>query len=226
MATQLKIAAQYAMDSFLKSYRVTTDFFDITDFTFHCAAAAAAVYQALYDKEYARMRSDGQKDEVVAFSNDFLSTQILDVKSEGGEVFAKLKENVFSFAYDQSNVGVQNVFCFTPAPQYELERGDIDELWQYQHLPVANKIFWALDGDRILLIKKGVVNVSKIRVLYVPEISANNPEVLLPDGIVKAVMEAAVESIRTMGGERVIKKTTDLNENASPQTETNKNAVV
>jgi hypothetical protein len=226
MATKLNIAAQYAMDSFLTTYRVTTDFFDIDDFIFHCSAAAAAIYQSLYEREYAKQRQDGEKDSVVAFSNDFLSSQILDVKKEGGEVFAKLKEPVFSFAYDQSNTGFQNVFCVLPKPAYELERSDVDELWQLEYLPKTNRIFWAVDGDKILLISKGQCNVQSIKLLYVPQINANNPENLLPDGIVKAVIESAVLSIKELGKDKVVKKTTDMNENKVVQSEANKNAIV
>lgn len=221
MATKLNIVAQYAEDSFLQTYRVTTDFFIIEDWIFHCAAAAAAFYQAMYEKVYAQQRADGQKDEVVAFSNDFLSSQILDVQNKDGELFAKLKENVFSFAYDQSNVGVQNVFCVKPGPPYELERSDVDENWWLKYLPKTNRIFWALDGDRIVLNKKGDCNVQQIRVLYVPEINTNNPETLLPDGLVKPVIDAAVMSMMEKGQGKVVKKKNDGQENKILQNEAN-----
>jgi hypothetical protein len=224
MATKLNIAAQYAMDSFLKTYRVTTDFVDLQDFIFHAAASAAAIYQALYEREYAKQRADGEKDSVVAFSNDFLSSQVLKVENKDGEVFATLKEGIFSFAYDQSQVGCQNVFCFTPKPQYEIERSDVDELWQLQYLPFTNRNFWALDGERILIIQKGICNIKEIKVLYVPQVNADNPETLLPDGIVKAVIDSTVNTIRELGQGKIVKKTNDLNENAVPATEINQPA--
>lgn len=221
MATKLNIVAQFAQDAFLQSYRVTTDFFDLDDFIFHCAAAAAAFYQQLYEKEYARMRQDGQKDEVVAFSNDFLSTQVVPVGNKDGRLVAKLTEDVFSFAYDQSNVGVQNVFCVDPAPSYELERSDIDEFWQLEYLPITNKIFWALDGSEIELKKRGNCNVKKIKVWYVPQINSDNPETLLPDGLVKPVIDATVTTMMELGKGKVVKKTLDQNENKLVQTEAN-----
>lgn len=212
------------MDQFLQTYRVTTDFFDIDDFVFHCAAAAAAFYQQLYEKEYARMRQDGQSQEVVSFSNDFLSSQICDVKFEDGKRVAKLKEDVFSFAYDQSNVGVQNVFCFNPKPEYELERSDVDELWQLKYLPITSRIFWALNGSDIEIVKKGECNVQQIKVLYVPEINSNNPEALLPDGLVSPVIASVVGTMRDLGQGKIVKKTMDQNDNKSVETEINKSA--
>lgn len=224
LATPLKIVAQYAMDLYLQTYRVSTDFVENSDFEFHCAAAAASFYQQLYEKEYARMRQDGQKEEVISFSNDFLSSQVCDVKFEHGKRFATLKEDVFSFAYDQSNVGVQNVFCFNPKPEYELERSDVDELWQLKYLPITSRIFWALNGSEIEIIKKGDCNVQQIKVLYVPEINSNNPEALLPDGIVKPVIDSVVATMRDLGQGKVVKKTMDLNDNKSVETEINKTA--
>lgn len=224
MATPLEIVASHTQDAYLQTYRTTTDFFDIDDYIFHCAAAAATFYQQLYDKEYARMRADGQKDQVVAFANDFLSTQILKVEKKDGETFAMLTDQVFSFAYDQSNTGLQNVFCFVPRPVYELERSDIDELWQLQYLPKTNKIFWALDGDRILLVNKGGCNVKEIKVLYVPQVNADNPKTLLPDSIVKPVIDATVLSMKEYADKNVIKKTLDNQQNKTLQTEANLSA--
>ena len=221
MASKLNIVAQYAQDAFLQTYRVTTDFFDINDFIFHCAAAGAAFYQQLYEKEYARMRQDGQSGEVVAFSNDFLSTQIVSVKNTEGRWIAKLTEDVFSFAYDQSNVGVQNVFCVVPGPQYELERSDIDEFWQLKYLPITDRIFWALDGKEIELKIKGECRVKEIKVWYVPQINSDNSEMLLPDGLVKPIIDSVVGTMMQLGQGKIIKKTMDGNENKLPQTEAN-----
>lgn len=221
MATKLNIVAQYAMDSFLQTYRVTTDFFVLEDFIFHSAAAAATVYQQQYERKYNELKADGQKDEVVAFSNDFLSTQILPVEKKDGEIYAKLKEQVFSFTYDQSQTGVQNVFCNKPTPAYELERSDVDELWQLDYLPKTNKIFWLLDGDRIVLKKKGVCNVQELKVLFVPQINSDNPEVLLPDAIVAPVIDIVVKGMMERGQGKIVKKKMDGNENKAFQTEAN-----
>lgn len=223
MATPLNIVGQYSQDGFEQNYRNSASFFTLDDFIFQAAASVAAFYQQLYEKEYARMRWDGQKDEVVAFSNDFLSTQTLKVQNKYGETFAILKEQIFSFAFDASNVGLQNVFCSKPAPQYELERSDVDELWQLKYLAATNTIFYALDGERILLIKKGLCNVEEVKVLYVPAINSNNPTVLLPDAIVKPVIDATVQTMREQA-QKIIKKTNDLNPNVVQATEINQDA--
>jgi|GEM_PF-3280674 len=221
MAVPLEIVAQQTEDLVLQNYRVPTDFFTLDDYIFNCAATAAKLYQTLYEKEYARMRAAGEDDEVVAFSNDFLSDQFLEVKSSDDGYIAKLKEQVFSFAYDQSNVGIQNVFCSLPKPSFELERGDIDEFWQYDFLPKTNKIFWAIDGGVIRLKPQGICNVKEIRVIYVPEINAKNPKTELPDGIVSDVITGTANMMRSLNQNWVQKTVLDENPNKIVAGETN-----
>src|SRR5215469_14809994 len=102
MATPLNIVAQSCEDAFLQNYRVPTDFFNIEDWIFYTAASVSKFYQTLYEKEYQRMRSEGL-DEIVSFSNDFLSSQVLKVLPKEEGLIAELKAPVFSFVYDRNN---------------------------------------------------------------------------------------------------------------------------
>lgn len=223
MATPLKIVAQSAEDAFLQNYRVPTDFFNIEDWIFYTAASITKFYQTMYEKEYQRMRVEGTTDEVVSFSNDFLSSQVLKVSTKDGETFAELQEPVFSFVYDQSNSGIQNVFVVEPRPSYELERGNISEFWQYETLPVTSKIFWALDGKKIILKTKGGCNVGQIRVVYVPAMDNNNPnpDAEVPDGIIADVISLTVGTMKQLGQGNVEKQTLDQNANKAFETEAN-----
>ena len=220
MATPLNIVAQSCEDAFLQNYRVPTDFFNIEDWIFYTAASVSKFYQTLYEKEYQRMRSEGL-DEIVSFSNDFLSSQVLKVLPKEEGLIAELKAPVFSFVYDRNNSGIQNIFVVDPKPSYELERGNIDEFWQYNLLPVTNKIFWALDGNKIILKNRGQCNVGQIRVIYVPAISSDRPDDEVPDGIIGDVINLTVGTMKQLAQGNVEKQTLDQNANKAFETEAN-----
>lgn len=213
-----------AMDSYYGDYKPSSAFFDLPDFIRYAATSATDFYNKLYQQQYAQMRADGKKDEVIAFSNDFLLDQILRVEFKDGEYFSTLEKPVMSFVYDESNVGVQNVFPLQPRG-YELERSDIDELWQFQYWPVSNRISWALDGKRILYVNRGKCNLEKVKVIYVPSITGDDPEVELPDGIVYSVISQTVGTMRGLLQNNVLKKASDYNENKTIQSEIDKNLI-
>lgn len=225
MAAKLNIVSQYAMDLYYQNYKTPTDFFSLEDFQFHIGAAATSFYDQLYRLEYARMKSEGETGEVVSFSNDFLSSQILKVQKDENEYFSNLIFDVLSFTYDQSNVGIQNVFVTIPRPSYELERSDIDEFWQFAYLPQTNRIFWALDGERIRYRTVGKCNIQEVRVVYVPSIDGTDGEVEMPDGIVDNVINSCLQKMRAMAG-RPVKMSLDGNMNETIQTEMNPKAIV
>lgn len=222
MAIKLKYVAQACLDDYYQNYKTPTDFFDLNDFIYRCGAAATDFYNKLYREQYALMRADGETGEAVSFSDDFLATQELKVETKDGEVFAKLEKQVMSFVYDQSNVGISNVFRLKPSPVEEIERSDIDEFWQLKYLPTTCRIFWALDGEKVRLFNNTKNNVKEIRVLYVPSINGTDGDVELPDGIVQPVTMAVMTNMRNYAG-KPIKTSLDNNPNTTLQSEANPN---
>lgn len=222
MAIKLKYVAQACLDDYYQNYKTPTDFFSLEDFIYRCGAAATDFYNKLYREQYAIMRADGETGEAVGFSDNFLSTQEAAVETKDGESFAKLEKEVMSFVYDQSNVGISNVFRIAPSPVEEIERSDLDEFWQLKYLPTTCRVFWALDGNVLRIYNKTKNNVSKIRVIYVPSINGQDGEVELPDGIVAPVSQAVINYMRN-NANKTVKESLDGNPNTTPQTEMNPN---
>jgi len=168
MAQPLPIVAQYAMDQFYQNYRSGTDFFTLPDFKFNCMATIAAAFKAEFDLKYNELRQERQ-DEIVSFSHDWLSEQILDVEFKSHETFAELKQHPMSFPFDKQDTGIQEVFSVQPVGTI-LERSNITEEWQNRYLPATNRIFWWVDRKKIKFFNKGGCVVNQVRVLYVPTV--------------------------------------------------------
>lgn len=214
MAQSLPIVAQYAQDQYYQNYRSNTDFFELKDFIFHCGATIADTYRQGFDIKYQEIRQDKQ-DEVVSFSHDWLSEQFLPVVRKKNEIYAVLGEMPMSFPFDQQDSGIQEVFSQEPFGT-TLERSNITEIWQQKYYPATSHVFWWVDQNKIRFYNKGICNVERIRVLYVPTISAN---MQVPDGVIEIAVINTVVKMKEIAKGIVIKKSLDQNDNKILQTE-------
>jgi hypothetical protein len=214
MAQKIAIVAQYAMDQYYQNYRGNTDFFELSDFVFHCGAAIAEAYLQQYEMRRQEMRQEA-KEEIVSFSHDWLSEQILKVEKQQRETVAVLKQMPLSFPYDKQDTGIQDVFCLDP-PGTDLERSNITEVWQQAYYPFTNRIFWWVDQGKIKFYNKGICNVNQIRVLYVPTIS---DDMLVPDGVIELAVVNTIAKLKQLAQGVVIKKSLDQNDNKTIETE-------
>lgn len=218
MAVPLSIVSQYAMDLYYQNYKSNSDFFVLSDFIFHCGNTVTDFYLQQYQLQYAEIRQE-KKDQVVAFSADFLGEQILKIKKEGGETFAIIEKPVMSFPFDKQNIGIQEIFVTKPSGCVDLERQTINAIWDLKYQPVNNRVFWWVDRDRIKFYTKGIYNVQEVRILYVP--AANNEDAEVPDGIVKYVIDTTVLTMKQISQGVVVKKSVDGNQNKIIETEVN-----
>jgi hypothetical protein len=218
MGQPVNLVAQYSMDAYYQQYRAASEFFDLEDFVFHIGATVADAFQQEYRTQYAELKQE-KSDSVVAFDPSWLNEQILNVENKDGELVAILTNPVLNFAYDQSTVGIQNVFSVKPNPGVELERSTVNETWQYKYLPKTDRIFFRPERDKIKFFKNGNGNVNKIRVLYVPAIGENME---IPDGLVDYSIKTTVIKIRSLGDKNIVKKSLDGNQNKLIETEADK----
>lgn len=214
MAVSIQIVAQYAQDQFYQNYRGGTDFFELKDFVFHCGTTIGALYQQGYSEKYAELRQEGGE-EVVSFSHDWLAEQVLLVQKEKKETFVKLGQRAMSFPFDKSDIGYQELFSLDPFGT-DLERSSITEIWQQKYYPATSRIFWWPDRDKIRFFNNGECNINQVRLLYVPEISA---EMDIPDALVQPAVMGTVERMKQIEKGVVVKKSLDQNDNKILQTE-------
>ncbi len=218
MPRQLKYVAQDAMDLFYATYKTDIEFFDIEDFITHTGHTVADIYQKYYELQYKTLRQDGRQ-EVVTFDNSVLSEQILDVKDESGILSAKLSQPIMSFIYDQSTVGIQDVFIIEPSPMVQVERNTVSSIWHLNYLPPMNKIWFYLTMDKLNFINKGTCNIKKVRVFYVP---AMYDLALIPDGIINQAIELTVGKMIKLTDKKVFKESLNQNNNKILESEIDK----
>lgn len=224
MAQRLDVVAQYAMDIFYTNYREDSGFFTIDDFIFHCAKEAADYLRQEFQQKYQELRQD-KEDEVIDFSDDWLSNDTLKVERKDGALFATLAHPIFSLPYDSQNTGLQDITILKPIGScVQLERTTSGAAWRLKYLPVTNdRIFWYLqNANQIIFYNPGPNNIQEINVEYVPSMGALSN---IPDAITDFVMTNAVMKMNQLMQGKVVKKTLDNNQNKIIQSEINKEAV-
>ncbi len=222
MAKRLSIIGQEAMDNYYTNYKSDTNFFTIDDFIRYAGNTAASIYRQYYEKQYGDTRQE-KKEEVVAFDTGMLSEQVLEVENKNGNLFAKLKEPIMSFLYDQQSVGIQNVFIETPVNGGQIERTTLSQLYALRYFPVSNRVFFYGGIDTINFVNKGVCNVKTVRVFYIPSMY---PNALIADGIAEDIIKETVATIKGLSEGMVVKKSLDGNQNVVVQSEIDKKSLV
>jgi len=220
MAKPLPIVATSAMDAYYANYKDASQFFDLSDFIFHCGATASDFYQKQYEARYAELRALKQED-VVGFPADWLLSQTLKVERKDGETFVKLTKNIMAFTYSNESVGAQDVLPVRPRDA-NLERTTLAASWQNKLVPFTNRIFWWIQKDRILFFNKGGCNINEVEVFYIPSI---NEEMLVPEGIIKYVVDQTVSTMRQLEQGIIVKKAADGQPNLVLEGEVNKNSL-
>lgn len=224
MPRLLKYVAQDTMDLYYQNYKADNDFFDLSDFVTHCGNAITAIYQAFYNQEYQQLRQE-KKDEFITFDIAWLNADEIDVKKERDITFAILQHSVMTFPFDKSLTGIQLVLDDNGV---EVERTTIQQLFQLKYLPVTNRIFFYADllggdkcetGSKIKFANKGICNLKKVRVYYVPSV---NDDMQVPDGIIENVIQQTLSMMRAAAEKTVIKKSLDGNQNKILETEMDK----
>lgn len=216
MPEPLPIVGQYAMDAYYTNYRSQSEFFELSDFIFHCGATLSDIIQKEYKTKYAELRAN-KSDDVVGFPADWLLEQVVEVKEKDGEMYAELINPVMAFSYDNQVVGVQEVVSMQPKG-VRLERATVAEKWQLEYGPTCERIFWYIKGTTVCLVRKSLCSVKKISVLYIPAISES---MLVPDGVIKQVIDQTVATIKELEKGLVVKKSLDGNDNKVMQLEAN-----
>lgn len=220
MAEPLPIVGQYAMDAYFNNFKDASQFFELSDFIFHCGATIADLYQQEAKTKYAELRQEKQED-VVGFPADWLLEQVLKVERKDGETFAKLTEPVMGFSWDNQVLGIQEVLPLKPRDA-NLERTTQAAAWQNKLVPFTHTIFWYGRKDRVIFEKKGGCNISEVSVLYIPTVSEN---MLVPEGIIRYTIDQTVSTIRQLVTGQIVKKAVDGNQNLVLEGEINKNSL-
>lgn len=224
MPQQLQYVAQLVQDEFYQQYKGENDFWELSDFITMTGNTVAGMYQQVYQQYYAMIRQE-KNPEVVCFDSGWLLSQELEVKKDGdGFLTATLTKPVMTFPYDRSSSGLQEIFIIEPFNTCPLERTSISALYQFKYLPKTNRVFFYQDMNKINFWSNIILNVKKIRVLYVPVM--NDPEAPVADGIIADAITKTVSTLKQIAAGNVVDSTENQNSNKIMQTEIDKATLV
>lgn len=218
MDTPLSLVAQQCMDLFYTDFKSNTDFFDLSDFILYSGNTLTGYYLSEYRQMKAEMRADRQE-EVVAFSEGVLSEQVLEVKNIDGVLTSELECPVMSFPYDEQSTGIQQVLPTRSRDCQNLERSNINQIWQFKHLPITDRIFWYADGNEIKYFVNAIEPLNKVRVLYVPLVNKN---MSVPSSLIDFVTTNTVMKMKQIAAGVVVRESLSGNQNKTLETEINK----
>lgn len=221
MSLPIKIVAQNVMDAYYQQYADETAFFTLDDFVHHVGAAAGEIFRQEFQVAYAEQRQDTRGQSMVTLSQGMLVDEVLKVTKKDGYWRAILENDVFTFPFDASDAGIQDVEAVKPANSCQLIRSRASVKWSLDIMPTMNKIFWWRDRDSIMFYSNTNANLTEVRVWYVPAIGEN---MLIPDAIVHLVERTAIAAMREAQQGVIVKQANDLNSNKIAQTEINLNA--
>ena len=222
MGQNIVIVAQNIFDDFLQNYADGTTFFTLDDFVQRAGFFAADFYRQEWKVQYDEIRQE-RRTEVVGFEPSVLSEQFSKVKKDGKEWVGDIEKPAMSLPFDMQSSSFQNVFDIKTGE--ELERSNINEIWQYKYLPFTGKFLYVIDRKKIRIFTKGNCNIQEVRILYVPSIQIGDTEADLPDGIVSYVMMNTLNYFRSAKEGVIVKKAQDQNFNKVMESEINKAAL-
>lgn len=221
MSEPLSRVSQFAMDQFYQNFKSDTDFFDLPDFVFHCGATVTDYYKQEWEKLRVENRQEKQ-DEIISFSIGALSEQDITIDFKDGVLSAKIEKPYMTFPYDQWEVGLQMIIP-KKGDDGIFKRSSLSEIWKFKHLVGDNKIYWyPTSKTKIRFFKKNNCSVKEATLFYVPIV---NDDMLVPDGIIRWVVDNTVMTMKQIKDGTIVKKSLDGNENVVLQTEMNKEAI-
>lgn len=221
MEGNIRTIADLTMNLYFQDYANGAEFFDIDDFISYTGMSYADLLGQEYQIMYNQMRQDGEAN-IVEFSHDWLKQEVLERQKGDEGYFIELSQGVMSFPYDKRDVGVQNIFPVKNEFKSELIRSSISEIWMDEYLPLSNKVFWALLGNKIYLSSKLAEPPLKVRVVYVPSVSE---DLDIPASRQKMVMDNTIKMMRESARGFLVKETNNQNLNEAPQTELDRNLI-
>jgi hypothetical protein len=215
---QIDILAQDIMDLYYGDFKEENeDFFDIDFFIRQVEDTHAFILREEYKQMYAMLRADNRhKVDMVSIPDRWLVRGSLEVKSDkDAPAYVALKNEIFSFPYDQTSCGVQDVI---PLEDCTLIRSSYSDVWKEKFTGKIGRWFIIPDNEGV---KIGFKNYTgKVEVLYVPVAGAKT---FIDEGLADQIKDIILNRMfKAKSGEGVIDKTNDSNPNAIPETEINK----
>lgn len=214
--------AQDIMTLFYQDLFVSSDQpFDIDFFIRAVNDSYEAILRQEYIDTYSILRKNGEHlVQLVTFDTKWLRSETLELKKDEPSGLWKVTPGgkIFSFPFDQSSVGIQDVRSVR-YNDCNLVRADVGTGWQDKHMPDNSVTSWWPEGDDIFFDKDCC---KKIRVFYVP---VPDETLQMQQGLANQIKEYVLKLMFAAKEGNVPDMTDDNNPIRTPQSEMNKETV-
>ena len=219
MATKLQYAAQMAMDLYYQDYAPRNAFFDMDSFMFQFAIT----YSEMLDAEFQAQRVMGKQE--TGFANieissawlveELLTTQYVKSKDK---VCLYTSTPIYSFKWDSTGNALQGIRPVSGKNRYR--KISLNEI-RFDHIvPTSSFIYYYLNNGKEIEFVHGIPE-QEVIAKYVPVVVGNDPDCVLADGIVAAVIK---ETLTVMFGAKngnIVQMANDGNSNTVMQQQVN-----
>ena len=219
--TTLADIAQLTMDLYLQEYRKSSDFFTLVHFKYLVANAYAALLQSEYEKSY-RTNLLEKGHGYASISADWLVEAKIKVSEKKGIAhIARFDKPVFSFLYDESNIGIYNISNEGDG-EFHLIRIKQEEEYKFRHMPLSpGALYWFPIMSEIRFLGD-VHNNATFRLQYIPSFDTLEDELPVPIVLSEQAMKGALNILyAAKNGTPIVDKTPDGNPNKVLATEIN-----
>ncbi len=219
MATSLEDVALIARDLYNQDYPDRSEFFNLNDFKFHCAAKYSSILNSLY--QIARKENKAETGfSVVEINPQWLITQevpeLLHDEAKNLYYFAT-DFPVFSFDFDTFANGLNQIRSYKgPCKPKKIST---QELPFYDVIPTTPDCYYYLEGkNRVEFLKKPS---TPLTLYYIPEVLSADNSCVMSDAIVGELVIATLQLMFGAKNGNVVKEANDGNTNDNIQQQVN-----
>ncbi len=218
MATLVE-TAQNCMDLYYQQFKSDEDFFELYHFKYLCGVAQAKLLQVEYEKAYARSLQIHGIPEARMNPQWFISENVELKASDIADKEIELKDCPFTFLYDASSTGIENVYPLN-GKCGDFIRMSIDDKWKLKSSPATNIVWWFPFGKKI-----GFMNLhcglKQVKVVYIPSLAKLEDTCGIADGIEADIITWVLNLMAAARNGAVVDMTNDQNPNKVIESEIN-----
>lgn len=196
--------------------------FDLDFFKRQVGDAYAGILRQQYLDSYKMLRQEGGNFvEIVQFDQQWLKTEVVQVKKDekSGLFTASLTAKIFTFPFDQSSTGIQQVRSVR-FDQCDLVRTRPSFVWKKKYLPTTKNVFWWPEQDILYLTSDCC---KELQVLYVPSM---DEDIELQQGVADQIKEQVLKLFFAARQGNFPDNTNDSRPPSSPESEANPEKLV
>lgn len=214
---KLILVAQNIMDLYFQDYAPRDAYYDLDDFM----SMASIVYAKLLNDEFQLKKQEMKLVEgfsYVDISPEWLITKDFAITREGNAFVVNMDEKVFAFDFDALTSGVQRIEVIEGKPGRTVKISFKDSEFM-DRLPMTTLYFYYVLGANKIFFKNRYPK--KVKVYYIPAVTADDSEAEIPDSKVLEVITTTLQLYFGSKNGEVIDTSNDSNKNKAPATELN-----